>query len=196
MNIQQKLEAGTFANAGGEEKAFSYYSTYTVKNDIVPTKIFTAQYGDAGFTRLDQTNMAAPGQIPNSQSFRFNGISCRYLPKAAKATADALLVISWLFTTAFEFWITDKTVMYQSTISQLMGISFPLIQTTGAANIVLNSILSNAQPIMMLSKEITIAANNRFHVNIVPGVAAGAQQQTDVDILQIGLHGILTSRIG
>ena len=193
---QVRLEQGTFAPVGGEEKSFTYYSYYTVKNDVVATKIFTAQLGDVNYTRLDQTNMPAPGQIPNSQKFSFNGISIRYIPKATKATADALLILSWLATTAVEFWITDKTVMYQATLSQLMGISLPLIQTTGAANIVLNSILSQAQPIHMLNKEITISANNRFWVNIQPGVAAGAQQQTDVDILQVGLHGVLTSRIG
>lgn len=196
MNMQKNLEAGTFASQGGEEKAFSYYSYYSVKNDTVSTKIFTAQLGDVNYTRLDQTNMPAPGQIPNSQKFVWNGISIRYVPKATKATADALLILNWLFTTAWEFWITDKTVMYQATLGQLMGLSLPMIQTTGAANIVLNSILSQAQPIHMLSKEITVAANNRFWVQITPGVAAGAQQQTDVDILQVGLHGVLTSRIG
>ena len=195
QNQPLNLDEGTYISQGGEIKTFTYYTRYTVANNTTTTKVFTAALGDANFTRQDQTNMPAPGQIPNSQKFEFNGISVRYQSGAAKTTANVTALMNWLGTTAFEFWIQDKTVMYQSTLARILGLGLAFIQDTAAANIVLNSLRSEARPIYILDRKITIAANNRFWANIMPGVASGAQPVTDGDYVDIGLHGRLWTRV-
>jgi hypothetical protein len=195
MDITKQLDEGTYLQQGGEIRSWSYFSRYAMVANTTEAKLFSAKLGDAGFTRIDQTNMPLGGQIPTSQRLDVKGIAIRYQPGAAKSTANANALLNWLATTVLQFNITDKIPMFQMRLASLMGMVIPLIQTDGAVNILVNTVQTVAKPIYMLERKIVLASQTPFSVSILPGVAAGATQVSDADFLDVGLVGDLWSKV-
>ncbi len=191
-----KLDEGTYLSQGGSIRTWEYYSRYTVVASTAVARLFVAQQGQTGFTRLDQTNMPSTGRIPNSQRFDISAISIGYDATVAKNDANSIAIVSWLFTTVLSFYIQDKTVMFQKRLSSILGIGLYLFNDpTTTAEPVNNPIRTSLAKTFNLKRVIKLAANTDFWVEIAPGVAAGAQQATDVDILDVGLHGDLWARV-
>lgn len=194
-NILQ-LDEGTYLKSGGSIRTWEYFSRYTVAADTVRTKIFTAKLGDTGFTRDDQTNMPAPGRIPNSQRFDVGAVSVGYVGGAAKADANVIAVSKWLFTTIIRFSIQDKVDLFQKRLSSILGIGLFLFNDpTTAAEPVTHTLRTDVSKAFILRRPIKLASNTDFFVEVIPGVAAAAQQVTDGDFLDVGLHGDLWSRV-
>lgn len=192
------LDEGTYLKQGGSIRSWSYYSRYTVAADTTVTTIFTtALGGGSGFTRVDQTNMPAPGQIPNSQRFDAKFLAAGYCGGAAKSDANTIAIMKWLFTTVIQIVIQDKVPQLQKRISDLLGIGLALFNDpTTAAEPVNQTLRTDLAKGMVLQRPIKIAANVNFSIVIAPGVAAAAQQVTDGDFLDISLTGDLWSRAG
>jgi len=192
-----RLDEGTYLSQGGSIRTWEYYSRYTVAADTTPTRIFTTQQGGgSGFNRLDQTNMPATGRIPNSQRFDILAVAVAYKGGAAKSDANIIAICSWLYTTVLEFYITDKTVMFQKRLSSIMGSTLFLFNDpTAAAEPVNFTLRVDLSKTFNLKRKISLAANTDFWAQINPGVAAAAQQVTDGDFLDVGLHGDLWSRV-
>lgn len=195
MDISKTLDEGTYLQQGGEIRSWEYFTRFLVAANTTVIKAFTAKLGDAGFTREDQTNLELGGQMPQSQRLDIKGIAFRYQSGAAKATVDAQAILAWLSTTVAEFNITDKIVMLQKRIASFMGLTLPMIQNTGAVNIVLNTVQNHTKPVYMLERKIILASQTPYRMSIRPGVAALAQQATDVDFVDIGLIGDLWSKV-
>lgn len=191
-----KLDEGTYLQQGGSIRSWEYYSRYTVAADTVRTKIFVAKLGDAGFTRDDQTNMPAPGRIPNSQRFDCNAVSIGYVGGAAKSDANVIAIAKWLYTTIIRFSIQDKVDLFQKRLSSILGLGLFLFNDpTTAAEPVNHTLRTDVSKAFLLKRPIKLASNTDFFVEVIPGVAAAAQQVTDTDFLDIGLHGDLWSRV-
>lgn len=197
-----KLDEGTYLQQGGSIRSFEYYSRYLVVANTTETRIFTAKLGDTGFTRVDQTNMPAPGRIPGSQRMDIKGISVAYVSPITKSDANMALILAWMATTVFSLYIQDKTVMIQKRLSSWIGMNMSLVgapatqvSTVTAATTTGALIRNNTHPIYRLEYKISLAANTDFWGQINPGVAAAAQQATDVDFVDVGLHGSLWSKV-
>lgn len=197
-----KLDEGTYLKQGGSIRSFEYYSRYLVAANTTETRIFTAKLGDTGFTRVDQTNMPAPGRIPGSQRMDIKGISIAYMSPIAKSDTNLALILSWLATTVFSLYIQDKTVMIQKRLSSYLGLNMGLVGTPATQVSTVTAATSsgvlvrnNTHPIYRLEYKISLAANTDFWGQINPGVAAAAQQATDVDFVDVGLHGSLWSKV-
>lgn len=197
-----KLDEGTYLQQGGSIRSFEYYSRYIVAADTVETRIFVQQQGSPGYTRIDQTNMPATGRIPGSQRMDIKGISNAYVTKITKSDANMALILGWLSTTVFSFYIQDKTVMIQKRLSAWMGIAAGLVSapttqvsTITAATSAGLTLRNNTHPLYRLEYKISLAANTDFWGQINPGVAAAAQQVTDGDYVDVGLCGSLWSRV-
>jgi hypothetical protein len=191
------LQAGTYQPGGvGEDKTFPYYSRYTVANDTVRTTLFSTQLGGTNFTRLDQTNMPLGGQIPSSQRLVVKGVGIAYVGGAAKADANIIAIQKWLHTTALEVSIQDKAPIFQARLSFLLGVAISLFSDpTTAAEPVVFTLRNDLRPIFLLEKPIILAAQTPFKVDIVPGVAIGAQQATDGDFVDVTLFGNLETKV-
>jgi len=184
------MDEGTYLSKGGEIKTFSLYSRYTVAANTVTSQLFSIQRGGTGFTRLDQTNMILGGQMTNADKLIIRAIGLRYSGGAAKADANIIAILSWLSTTCLEFYISQKSPMLQMRLADMMGIALNLFSDpTTAAEPVGFTLRSEAKPLFNLQRPITLAASTPFHVDIVPGIAAAAQQVTDGDILDVSLIG-------
>lgn len=192
-----KLDEGTYLKDGGSIRTWEYYSRYIVAADTTTARIFTQQQGGSSlFNRLDQTNMPAPGRIPNSQRFDILAVAVAYKGGAAKSDANIIAVCSWLYTTVLEFWITDKTVMFQKRLSSVLGASLFLFNDpTTAAEPVGFTLRVDLSKTFNLKRKISLASNTDFWAQIVPGVAAAAQQVSDGDFVDVGLHGDLWARV-
>lgn len=192
-----QLDEGTYAKSGGEIRSWDYWSQYVVAADTVVKQLFATQKGGTDFTRLDQTNIPTAGQIPSSQKLVIKGIALEYVGGAAKADANIIAIRKWLATTVLQVQINDKAPSFQMSLSRLMGLSLFLFNDpTTAAEPVSFTSRENASPIYLLERPITLAAQTPFNVSITPGVAAAAQQATDVDVLYVHLLGDLWSKQG
>jgi len=182
MNVAQQINTGTYPQGVGEKKAWIYSTQFTVANDTNPITLFQSGLGAlGGLTRPDQTNFPANGQIPNSQKFEIHGFALEYIGNAAKADADFVAIRKWLSTTAFDFVIQDKTSAFQARLSRLLGLTLGLFNDpTTAAEPVGFTTRENGQPFYRLSQKITLVANTNFKVTILPGVAPGANQTSDI----------------
>jgi len=196
-----KLDEGTYLQRGGSIRSFEYFSRYTVAANTTEARIFTAKLGDTSFTRVDQTNMPAPGRIPGSQRMDIKGISVAYVSPIAKSDTNLALILAWLATTVFSLRIQDKTVMIEKRLSSWLGLNMALVaapttqvSTVTAATTAGSLVRNNTHPIYRLEYKISLAANTDFWGQINPGVAAAAQQVTDVDFVDVGLHGSLWSK--
>ncbi len=190
------LDEGTYIKQGGEIRTFSLYSRYTVAANTTRTQLFVSKLGDTNFTRLDQTNMILGGQMTNADKLVIKGILLGYSGGAAKADANYIAIMSWLRTTALEFIISNKAPVLQMRLADMMGVALNLFSDpTTAAEPVSFTMKSEAKPLFRLERPITLAAGTPFHVDIVPGVAAAAQQVTDGDIFDVGLIGDYWSRV-
>jgi len=181
-NIAQQINRGTFADGVGEKKAWIYSSQFTVANDTAQVILFQSGLGAlGGLTRLDQTNFPSNGQLPNSQKFEIHGFSVEYIGNAAKADADFIAIRKWLATTALDFTINDKASSFQVRLSRLLGLSLGLFNDpTTTAEPVSYTTRENGAPFFRLSQKITLSANTNFKVTVLPGVAAGANQTSDI----------------
>lgn len=191
-----KLDEGTYLQQGGEIKTFSLYSRYLVAANTVRTALFSQKLGDTNFTRLDQTNMILGGQMTNADKLVIKGITLGYSSPVAKADANMLAILAWLRTTALEFIISSKSPVLQMRLADMMGIGLNLFSDpTTAAEPVSFTYRSEVKPFFKLERFITLAAQTPFHVDIIPGVAAAAQQVTDVDFFDVGLVGDYWSKV-
>jgi hypothetical protein len=196
MDPKLNLDEGTYLSQGGEIKTFSLFSRYTVAANTTRTQMFASKLGDSGFTRLDQTNMILGGQMTNADKLVIKGFALRYNGGAAKSDANFIAAMSWLSTTAIEFIIGQKSPMFQNRIADMMGLALNLFSDpTTAAEPVSYTVISQARNFFRLERPITLASGTPFHVDVVPGVAATAQQVTDGDIFDFGLVGDYWSRV-
>lgn len=195
--IDQFLDEGTYVKQGGEIKTFGLYSRYTVAANTTRTPIFTVQQGGAAaYSRLDQTNMILGGQMTNADKIVIKGLMLGYNGGAAKADANMIAIFSWLRTTALEFIINQKSPTLQLRLADMMGMAINLFSDpTTTAEPVSYPQRSNIQPFFKLERPITLAASTPFHVDIVPGVAAAAQQVTDGDFFDVTLLGDYWSKV-
>lgn len=193
-----QLDEGTYASKGGEIKAWSYYSQYAVAASTSPFDLFTIGLGGSGaYGRLDQTNFPANGMIPNSQKLVIKAIALEYVGGAAKADANMIAIRKWLASTVLQVSILDKSPMFQARVSRIMGLSLGLFNDpTTTAEPVSYTTREQVSPVFKLARPITITANSNFRLTVIPGVAAAAQQVTDVDLLNVDLFGDLWSRSG
>lgn len=194
--MELNLDEGTYLKQGGEIKSFAIYSRYTVAANTVRTQLFSAKLGDAAFPRLDQTNMILGGQMTNADKMVIKGLLFGYSGGAAKGDANYIAIMSWLRTTALEFIIGSKSPMLQMRLADMMGLALNLFSDpTAAAEPVGFTSRSEARPLYRLERPITLAASTPFHVDIIPGVAAAAQQVTDGDIFDVALVGDYWSKV-
>ena len=195
--IDKFLDEGTYVKEGGEIKTFALYSRYTVAANTTRTPIFTVQQGGAtAYSRLDQTNMILGGQMTNADKLVIKGLLLGYNGGAAKADANMIAIFSWLRTTALEFIINQKSPTLQMRLADMMGMGLNLFSDpTTAAEPVSYPQRSNVQPFFKLERPITLAASTPFHVDVVPGVAAAAQQVTDGDFFDVALLGDYWSKV-
>lgn len=194
--MDKLLDEGTYVKNGGEIRTFALFSRYTVAANTNRTQLFSIPQGGANFTRLDQTNMILGGQMTNADKLVVKGILLGYNGGAAKADANMIAIMSWLRTTALEFIINQKSPTLQMRLADMMGIALNLFNDpTTAAEPVSYTPRSNVQPFFKLERPITLAASTPFHVDIVPGVAAAAQQVTDGDFFDVALLGDYWSRV-
>lgn len=194
--MELNLDEGTYLKQGGEIKSFALYSRYTVAATAIRTALFTTQLGGTNFTRLDQTNMILGGQMTNADKMVIKGLVLGYNGGAAKADANVIAILSWLRTTALEFIIGSKSPMLQMRLADMMGIGLNLFSDpTTAAEPVGFTVRSEVRPLYRLERPITLAASTPFHVDIIPGVAAAAQQVTDGDTFDVALVGDYWSKV-
>jgi len=194
MNVQQSLNRGTYAQEGGERKAWSYYASFAPAANTTEVILFQTGLGGGSNIALYQTNFPTNGSIPNSQKFEISGIAPEYVGAAAKADADIIAIRKWLATSVLQIGIQDKAPSLQVKLSRLMGLSLGLFNdpTTTAEPVAFTS-RENTSPIYRLSQKITLAANTPFTVKIIPGVAAGANQTSD--IVSVDLIGELITLV-
>src|SRR6476659_6247073 len=195
MDPKLNLDEGTYLQQGGEIKTFALYSRYTVAGNTVRTQLFATQLGGTNFTRLDQTNMILGGQMTNADKMVIKGLLLGYNGGAAQSDANYIAIMSWLRTTALEFIIGSKAPMLQMRLADMMGVALNLFNATGATNVEQITIKTEIKPFYRLERPITLASGTPFHVDIIPGVAAAAQQVTDGDIFDVGLVGDYWSRV-
>lgn len=194
--MELNLDEGTYLKQGGEIKSFAIYSRYTVAANATRTQLFVTQLGGTNFTRLDQTNMILGGQMTNADKMVIKGILMGYNGGAAKADANYIAIMSWLRTTSLEFIIGSKSPMLQMRLADMMGLALNLFSDpTTAAEPVSFTMRSDARPLYRLERPITLAASTPFHVDIIPGVAAAAQQVTDGDFFDVALVGDYWSKV-
>lgn len=189
------LDEGTYLKQGGEIRTFALYSRYTVAANTTRTQLFVSKLGDAGFTRLDQTNMILGGQMTNADKLVIKALLLGYNGGAAKSDANFIAISSWLRTTALEMIISNKAPVLQARLADMLGMAYNVFNATGAANIEQTTIKTEIKPLFRLERPITLAAGTPFHVDIVPGVAAAAQQVTDGDVFDVALLGDYWSRV-
>lgn len=194
MDLKQQINSGTYAGAGvGESKAWTYYSQMSPAADTVTKILFQTGLGGT-LTRLDQTNFPNNGNLPNSQKFEIHGIGVEYVGNAAKADADMIAIRKWLATTALQIVIQDKSPIFQARLSRLLGLTVGLFNDpTTTAEPVSYTTRENALPFFKLSEKITITANTSFQLQILPGVAGGANQTSD--LLNVDLVGKLITLV-
>jgi len=196
MDPLATLDEGTYIKSGGEIRTFSLFSRYTVAANTTRAQLFTIQQGGTNFTRLDQTNMILGGQMTNADKLVVKGFMFGYNGGAAKSDANFIAVMSWLRTTALEFIISQKSPTFQARLADMMGIGLNLfVDPTTAAEPVSYTVRNEVKSFFRLEKPITLAAGTPFHVDIVPGVAAAAQQVTDGDFYDFALLGDYWSRV-
>ncbi len=95
-----------------------------------------------------------------------------------------------------EFIIAEKTPMLQLRVADMMGLTLNLLNDpTTAAEQVTFTAQNIVKPVFKLERPITLAAQTPFHVDVVPGVAAAAQQVTDTDFLDVALIGDYWSKV-
>lgn len=193
MDVRNKINQGTYPDGVGEIKSWVYYSRAVLAATTAPIVLFQQGLGGT-LTRIDQTNFPNNGSLPNSQKFEIHGIGIEYVGAAAKADADILAIRNWLATTALQITIQDKSPTLQARLSRLMGLTLGLFNDpTTAAEPVQMTTRENALPFFKLSEKITITANTSFQLSLLPGVAAGANQTSD--LVNIDLVGKLITLV-
>jgi len=194
MSLKANLNSGTYLPEGGERKAWDYWATATLAQNTTEMILFQTGLGGGNNAALYQTNFPTNGQIPNSQKFEMSGLTTEYVGNAAKADADIIAIRKWLFTSVLVIQIQDKAPSFQCRLSRIMGLGLGLFNDpTTTAEPVNFPTRENTAPLFRLSQKITLSANTPFKVSILPGVAAGANQTSD--LLSVELIGELTTLV-